>query len=179
MTNIFKSNLKGILIIILILIIGTGLVVYLTKPLSPAETQEGEEVVVQPTIPEDMKAGEIGEIGEDKTLAEVNPEAVTSPVRPPGTPFPPVVFNTSGTIISIEKDGLLMEGSGSNFEDQKSRNLNIKFTSQTLTTEKDRVTRYQGLEGLNYLSSGMLIRIESSQNIRGKTEFLATYINKI
>ncbi len=179
MTNIFKSKLKGSLLVVAVVIVGIGLSAYFTWLLAPVETEKEEEAVAQPTVPKEMKAGEVGELQEDETLAEVNPEAAVSPVRPPDSPMPPVVFNTSGTIISIEEDGLLVEGSGSNFEDQKSRILNIKFARQTITTEKGQVDRYQGLEGLNCLSPGRGIRIESSQNIRGKTEFFATYINKI
>jgi hypothetical protein len=41
------------------------------------------------------------------------------------------------------------------------------------------VSRYEGLEGLDYLNEGEEVLISSSGNIRGKTEFEASYINKI
>ena len=179
MANIFKFNLKGILIVIFILIIGAGLAIYFTWISSPTEIEKEEEVTFQPTIPEDMKAGEAGEIEEGKTLAEVNPQAVASPVRPPGTPMPAAVFDTKGEIISIEEDAVRVMGSGENFEDEKARILTVKFTAETLTFEKGQKTKYLGLEGLNHLGIGQTILVSSSENIRGKTEFTVAYINKI
>jgi hypothetical protein len=143
------------------------------------EDQKEEEIASQPTIPEAMKAGEVGEIEEGKTLAEVNPGAVANPVRPPDTPMPASVFDTKGEIVSIKKDTITVMGSGENFEDQRARELKVKFASQTITFEKGQQVRYVGLEGLEHLEIGQDILISSSENIRGKTEFTAAYINKI
>ena len=179
MTNIFKSK-KNILIIIVMVIIGVGLVFYFTRTSPPAEIEEEEEAVSQqPVVPEDMKAGEVGEIGEGKSLAEVNPQTVTSPLRPFGSSIPAVISDTKGEIISIGEEGIIVRGSGENFEDQKPRDLAVKFTNQTRTFEKGQNNSYVGLESLKYLEIGQRILISSSENIRGKTEFLATYINKI
>jgi len=112
-------------------------------------------------------------------LEEVNPKAAVSPLRPLGSPIPAVISDTKGEIISIEEDSIKVMGSGENFEDEKSRELTVRFTSETLTFEKGQKTKYLGLEGLNYLKPGEKVLISSSDNIRGKTEFLATYINKI
>ena len=128
------------------------------------------------------EAGEIGEmkdgeLGDDLTGEES--ENIENSVRPPDTVLPPVVFNTKGVIVSIEGSNIIVQGNGSNFEDQKPRVLTVKITSGTLTFEKGNTTSYQGKEGLPYLLTGDQILIESSQNIRGKIEFPAAYINKI
>jgi len=147
MTDFYKYR-KVILIIVAIVVVSASLAFYFTRPSFPIETQKEQEIVTQPVIPEAMKPGEVGEIGEDKTLAEVNPEAVTSPVRPPGAPMPAAVFDTKGEIVSIEENAVIVMGSGENFEDQKVRELKVKFTSETITFEKGQQARYVGLEGL-------------------------------
>jgi hypothetical protein len=93
--------------------------------------------------------------------------------------MPPAIFNTKGEIIGLKSDSILVKGSGENFEDQKSRTLTVKITENTIVFEKGQVSRYEGLEGLEYLNEGEEILISSSGNIRGKTEFEARYINKI
>lgn len=172
-----KSNLRNILIIaIVIVLIGIGLAVYLAW----TGQEELEEIVpLEEVIPGEMLPGEKGEIEEGKTLEEVNPEAVTNPVRPPGTSMPPMVSDTKGEIVSIENDAIKVMGSGENFEDEKARILTVKFTAETITFEKGQKIKYTGLEGLNHLEPGEKILISSSENIRGKTEFQASYINKI
>lgn len=155
-------------------VIGASLAFYFTRTLS--ETQE--EPIVQPTIPEALSPGNVGEIEEGKTLAEVNPEAIASPVRPQGSSMPAAVFDTKGEIVSIEEDAIIVTGSGENFEDQKARQLKVKFTSQTVTFGKGQQARYEGLEGLSHLEIGQKILISSVENIRGKTEFTASHINK-
>ena len=118
-----------------------------------------------------------GELGDDLTGEES--ENIENSVRPPDTVLPPVVFNTKGVIVSIEGSNIIVQGNGSSFEDQKPRVLTVKITSGTLIFEKGNIASYQGKEGLLYLLTGDQVLIESSQNIRGKTEFPAAYINKI
>jgi len=174
-----NPTLKLILMSIAIVVIVVILVYYFGRLLSPAETQEENGIITQPTIPEAMKPGEVGEIEEGKTLAEVNPEALTSPVRPLGASIPASVFDTKGEIVLVERDAVKVMSSGENFEDQRARELRVKFASQTITFEKGQQVRYVGLEGLEHLEIGQKILISSSENIRGKTEFIAAYINKI
>jgi len=142
----------------------------------------------EPSIPKEdisfsagSEAGEVGEIKQDSEddSVEADSEDAESQVRPPDTAIPPVVFNTKGVIVAIEGSDILVQGNGSNFEDQKPRVLTVKITSGTLIFEKGNTISYQGKEGLPYLLSGDQILIESSQNIRGKIEFPAAYINKI
>lgn len=179
MANNFKFNLRNLLIAISVLILlGIGLALYLIW-VAPESEDEGVVGPDPSNVSEGMKAGTEGEIEEGKTLEEVNPEAIPSPVRSPGTPMPPSVFDTKGEILTIGSEGLTVRGTGENFEDQKSRNLTVKITSQTVTFEKGREERYEGLEGLDHLEIGETILISTSENIRGKTEFEASYINKI
>ena len=137
------------------------------------------------TISKDAAPGQTGELEQkpgqtkDQALAEANPTALDNPVLPPGTAMPSVIFNTQGTIVSVQSDGLTIQGDGSNFEDQKARELTIKVDEKTSIFEKNNAIKYVGLAGLKYLSAGERVLIESSQNIRGKTEFIATYVNKI
>lgn len=104
---------------------------------------------------------------------------IERPTRPPELPLPPVVFNTGGKIIQIGQDFILVDGNGSNFEDQKPRTLKVKISQNTITNEKNYIQRYQGFEGLRHLRVGDEISIESLENIREKTEFEASYITKL
>jgi len=143
----------------------------------------------EPPVPKEdtsFSAGsEAGEIGETEDgdpggdLIKTDLEDTENQVRPPDTAIPPVIFNTKGVIVAMERSSIIVQGNGSNFEDQKPRVLTIKITSGTLISEKGGTASYQGTEGLFYLLPGDQVLIESSQNIRGKTEFPAAYINKI
>ena len=142
-----------------IIIFWIGFFVTSSKP-TPAKIEE-ESI---PFAEETLQPGEIGESKEgEKPLVEL----------------PPVISNTSGTVKEIQKDRLIILGSGSNFSDQKSRELILIFTDSTITFEPGQKVQYQGLEGLKHLKIGDFIAISSSENIRGKTEFLVNYVNKI
>jgi hypothetical protein len=173
----FKFNLKAFLIIFVAIVLVSSVIAFYLVRFSPEKEEADEQSTT--TLSEKMESGEEGEIEEGKTLEEVNPEAVTSPVRSPGTAMPSAVFNTKGEIIELRSDSILVKGSGENFEDQKSRTLTVKITEETIVFEKRQESRYEGLEGLEYLNEGEEILISSSGNIRGKTEFEAGYINKI
>jgi len=115
-------------------------------------------------IPEEFKPGETGEPKEgEKPLIEL----------------PLVISNTSGTVKEIKKDRLIILGDGSNFSDQKPRELTLILTDSTITFEPGQKIKYEGLEGLKHLKAGDLISISSPENIRGKTEFIVNYINKL
>lgn len=174
----FKSNLKKALIVAVVILAIIAIIAIYFVLTAPKE-KTIEEVVTEETVPEQMKPGIVGEIEEGKTLEEVNPAAATLPLRSPGSPTPSIISDTKGEIVSIEDDGIMVMGSGENFEDQKARTLTVKFTEETITFEKGQKIKYVGLAGLNYLKGGEQILISSSENIRGKTEFTADYINKI
>jgi len=159
---------QNILTIILILI-NLGVVIFWInfwfelKKAPPSkiveETKQTEEIA------EPYKPGEIGEIPEEKIKEEEIPS------------LPQIIFNTTGVISQIKSDRLIVQGSGSNFVDQKQRELIIIFTDSTITFEKGQKIEYQGLDGLLHLQEGMEILIEGEENIRGKTEFKARTIN--
>jgi len=187
-SNLFLGTKKKRIILIVlmaILIIAIWLAIYFNLSSKEEENLPEEIVSVEEQTSSVMKSGDVGGLPkeegktEEEILREVNPEAIDHPVRAPETQMPSVIFNTTGVVVSIQEDGIIIEGNGSNFEDQKSRNLNIKFTDKTIIFEKGKVVRYQGLDGLNYLFAGDKVSIESLENIRGKTDFSASYINKI
>jgi hypothetical protein len=144
---------------------------------TPAKSQEAVSTAAAP--------GQSGELEQkpgqtkEQALAEANPSVLDNPVLPPGTQMPSTIFNTQGAVVSVQADGITIQGDGSNFEDQKARELTIKFDEKTSISEKNNTARYAGLAGLKHLSAGDNVLIESSENIRGKTELTATYVNKI
>lgn len=109
------------------------------------------------TLEERLKPGTIGE---EETLA----------------PIPSIVSNTTGIISKIESNRLIIQGSGSNFADQKPRTLTLIFTDSTITKKLGTKVEYQGLQGLKQLKAGMTISIMGAENLRAKTEFEAEYI---
>ena len=127
----------------------------------------GEKPVKE--IAEPFKPGEIGEI---KVKEETGQE---TPLVTPTTPF--IIFSTTGTILEVENDRLIVKGDGFNFADQKPRELTVIFTDSTVTINKNQMEEYQGLAGLKYLKEGMEILIQGEENIRGKIEFTARAIN--
>ena len=177
----FKSNLKKALIAgVVILIVVAIIAIYFALTAEKKKIkEEATPEELSSEVPEEMQAGEEGELEEGKTIEEVNPEAIVNPVRSPGTPMPPVVSDTKGEIVSVAEDAITVAGSGENFEDQKARTLTVKFTEGTITFEKGQKIKYEGLAGLKHLSPDEQVLISSSENIRGKTEFTADYVNKI
>jgi len=154
---------KKLIILVAILVVSmiiSGLLIY--SLWLKAKILQIEKTIPKPQIvrPEDFGAGKIGEITEEKNLS-----------------LPPAVFNTTGIINEIKKDGLIVQGSGSNFADQVPRTLTLIFTEATTVFEPGQKVFYQGLEGLKYLKPGMEILIDGDENIRGKTEFKTKTIN--
>ena len=132
------------------------------KKVPPPKITENPKQVEEIATP--FKKGEIGEPKEGEK---------------PQTELPLVISNTSGTVKEIKKDRLIVLGDGSNFSDGKQRDLTLIFTDSTVTFEPGQKIKYQGFEGLKHLKVGDQISISSSENIRGKTEFIVNYINKL
>jgi len=157
---------QNILTIILILI-NLGVVIFwinfwfgLKKVSQPKITESPKQIE---EIAGPFERGEVGEPkGEEKAQIEL----------------PPVISNTSGTVKEIEKDRLMILGDGSNFSDQKPRELTLILTDSTITFEPGQKVKYEGFDGLKHLKISDQISISSSENIRGKTEFTISYINK-
>ena len=118
-----------------------------------------------PMLPELLRAGNIGELTDD----EMEERGIS--------PIPSVIFNTSGTITQVKTDHLLVEGSNLNFVDKEPRTITVLFNESTQTAGSEQAVKHEGFDGLDYLEPGMKILIESNENIRGKVEFYANYIN--
>jgi len=87
-------------------------------------------------------------------------------------PLPPIIFNTSGVIVEIKSDQIIIVGNGSNFNDEIPRELSIIFSNDTIVfVSGDQKIKYEGLGGLQNLKVGDEILVSGKENIRGKTEF--------
>jgi hypothetical protein len=161
LTETQQNFLTTILILLNIGIVIFWIHFWLTwsKAISPKITK-----LSSTTVAESFKPGRIGEPKEGEK---------------PQVELPPVISNTAGIIKEIQKDKIIILGDGSNFSDQKPRELTLIFTDSTITFEPGQKVKYKGLEGLKHLNPGDKIRISSSENIRGKTEFLVNYVNKL
>ena len=155
---------QNILTVILVLF-NLGIIIFwisfwfkLSKP-APAVVQKPTQVG---EIPEQLRPGEIGEVvAGEKPLIEL----------------PITIFNTSGVIKEIQKDRLIILGEGTNFSDQKARELTLLFSESTTTFDGKEL--YQGFAGLKYLKVGDLITLQATENIRGKTQFFVDRVNKL
>ncbi len=181
-----QESKKSLLIIIIAVALLAGLIFLVQyqkaqnsqiKKGGKSEESKAVETPVPIVAPKDVGAGKTGETKE--TLK--GEETVVLPPEPGGPPqiLPPVIFNESGTIKEIKKDSLVIAGTGYNFADQKPRDLTLKFTAVTKTKTKDKTKFWLGFEGLKNLAVGDEINFESPENIRGKTEFEVSYINKL
>lgn len=177
----FNSDLQKILIIssfsmILAMIIVLSASIDRIKNIEKEIVSLKKSVQYQPKLPasEILKVGTVGE-AKEASIGEGSDMSVQD------VQIPSVVFNTTGTILEIQSNRLIVKGDGTNFADSVIRDLNAVFTSQTITfiTENQGIVEYRGLEGLKYLKIGNNILIEGSENLRGKTEFKVKTINVI
>jgi type II secretory pathway component PulC len=99
-------------------------------------------------------------------------EEVPVPVNELGA----ILFDTIGVIQEIQQDRIIVMGDGTNFADQKPRQLSLLFTLETNVFLADR-KHYVGLAGLEQLQPGIQILIRGAENIRGKIEFRVLNIN--
>jgi len=162
------SQTQQNIITVILVLFNIGIIVFWInfwiglKKISPPKITEKPKQAEE--IAEPFKKGETGEPkGEEKPQIEL----------------PPVISNTSGAVKEIKKDRLIVLGDGSNFSDQKPRDLTLIFTDSTITFEPGQKIKYEGFEGLKHLKVGDQISISSSENIRGKTEFIVNYVNKL
>jgi len=168
MPKVNKNIIIGIVIAVILIFISIIIYDFWQKD-KIAQVEVPAEVPVEvQTIEEILAPGKIGEI--EKT-------EITEGVQI--SELPQVIFNIEGTIIEIKTDRLIVQGSGSNFTDQKPRELTLIFTDETITFETGQKAQYQGMEGLKHLKIGEEVNISSPENIRGKTQFKVDYINKL
>ncbi|GEM_PF-2629877 len=160
-----------IILIILIVLIAGIILNYIFSPrsqISQFQTPQTRTPPITPPIEEVLQPGTIGETEKSEILGE------GSVVE-----LPQVIFNTTGKILQIQSDRIIVQGDGFNFQDQKPRELTLIFTEETLTFEPGQKVKYQGFEGLKHLKIGGEIAISSPENIRGKTQFIVGTINKL
>jgi len=194
----YLKEKKVVVILLLAAVLIIGLTVYFAKHFR-AEEKVGKEKIATPAseTPEVKLPLQPGEVGEPKKLTKAEEEAAWQKLKekilsslPSPTPtqpsptvvptiasLPPVIFNTTGTITEVKADRIIVAGSGSNFVDQLPRDLNVIFTRETTTFSLGQTLQVQGFGGLKKLVPGMKISIQGDENIRGKTEFKARYIN--
>ena len=121
---------------------------------------------------EQSGAGIVGEITikDEKTGAEGPLVSAT---------MPPVISGASGIVSEIKDDRIILRGSGTNFADNVQRDITAIFNEQTVVFEKNQAARWNGLAGLKQIKEGNRVLVESSENIRGKTEFTVSYVNMV
>lgn len=90
--------------------------------------------------------------------------------------LPLAIFSTTGEVVEMKSDKLIIRGSGSNFADGVSREIIGLFSEETSVFDKSNVKHPIG-DGESYLMPGSAVMVESSENIRGKAEFFLKTIS--
>jgi len=106
-----------------------------------------------------FKGGDIGEKADSEKFSNL----------------PLLIFTVNGPIKEVGLWYIVIEA-GSNFADQKIRDIKVIFTERTITMKIGGKEKYPALEGLKLLKPGMQVLIQAEENIRGKVEFNADYV---
>ena len=161
---------KPKIIYILVILILAVLLVYLGYFLGSREKEVSQSEKPEVLALQEYKAGDVGEImAKDEETGEESPLVSST--------MPPVIFSTTGTVLEIKSDRVIIRGDGTNFADRVPRTLTVIFAADTLTFNKNQTFRWTGLAGLKQFQSGERVLIEGAGNIRGKTEFNVRTIN--
>ena len=162
-----KTIYLTLLVVVSLIIIGALL--YFLVP----QGQRGPEINSQGLSATEAEKDSAGPAGE---VMVANPETgVEEPLKT--ATMPPALFNAQGTITKVYSNGLTMKTAGYSFADGQSREVDVLYAEQTVTTMADRSSKYKGLVGLSHLRVNQQVLIESDENIRGKLKFKANYIN--
>ena len=164
------SKLYLFLIILgVVIVIGLGVYFIFFAPVNPFSGKISSAGLSVTEI-EKEEAGSIGEVfvKDEETGEEVPLKTAT---------MPPALFNFAGTVKEVLANGLIIVGDGHSFADNQPRELTILFRDETVTTSADRQGRFAGLVGLDHLTVGQRVLIESDENIRGKLKFQVNYLN--
>ena len=152
-----------------VVVIGLGVYFIFFAPVNPLSGKISS-AGLSVTETEKEEAGSIGEVfvKDEETGEEVPLKTAT---------MPPALFNFAGTVKEVLANGLIIVGDGHSFADNQPRELTILFRDETVTTSADRQGRFAGLVGLDHLTVGQRVLIESDENIRGKLKFQVNYLN--
>lgn len=168
MIKIDKKNTPIIILIALVLIEGFFIYFFWEKKETLRKKYETPMVVST----NDFNRGTEGEIMiKNEQTGQEEPIASSD--------MPSLIFSTSGTILQIKEDSLIIAGTGNNFADLAPRALTVLINEQTTTFTDKGSLAWKGKYGLSRLQPGMEILLGSSENIRGKTKFIAKDINII
>lgn len=154
-------------LLLVILLISLFFILTLNKKNSLIEEYKGKYEGLTESILNPPQLDEGGTVGE------------VEDVKPSSRLISQTIYSTSGTITKIGEDFVSIRGIGDNFVDQQSRQLKVLVDEATIITNKDRTQRVIGLDGLGLLKLKDSVIVKSPQNIRGRTEFSAKYINVI
>jgi len=173
--NLTQKQIVGIVGVLLALSVVAGFIFYsLGKQAAQEVVIEVEEEITQDTI--FRGTGMIGETEESTEKVAANQEEPQPIVENEISFF---VFNTDGTVQQINPQSVVMLGSGVSFADGVPRSLTVQVTPETIFNNYNNpgVVQATGLNGLQLLTIGDTIQVESPTNIRGYNTFTASYIS--
>lgn len=84
--------------------------------------------------------------------------------------LPKDIFSTTGIVLEIKEDAIIIQSDGHSFADGIGRELTCLTQDSMFVIDKNKV-KHQGIDSLNALEIGDEILIKSTENIRGKIEF--------
>ena len=159
------GSLVAIFAVILIVIVG-GVFYFSNSKNSQSGEYSGDisfsyQVTNSPTEKQ-LESGDVGEIMVDNGNGSI-------PLIEPTIPYS--IFSTTGKIVELNGEELVVDGSGTNFADGSARRLTGAFLETTLTLTKSPVKYYKGKNGIDMLNEGSTVLLMSGENIRGKIEF--------
>ena len=167
--NILDFTKKYHLVFIIVLLIFVLLLINHISVLNKEIASLYQESLPETISSQESGAGNVGEVMvKDEKTGEEAP--LVSPI------MPPEIFSTTGIVIEVKTDKVIVKGEGTNFADGKARVLTVIFTDETISFAKTSSFRQTGAIGLKQFESGMQVLIGSSENIRVKTEFKAKTI---
>lgn len=156
-----KNNFFVIILVSLFVLIAIIFVLIAYNKKNSVQSQKVEAVSEVGLIKNSLDEGDVGKVV--STESEM---------------FENVITETYGVIQRIERDRVIVLGSGSNFEDGVEREITLLFVKETKVDDIETGFRHKGIEGLEYLEEGMVIDIVGVGNIKGKVEFEVDYIEK-
>ncbi len=156
---------KNIFIIIALAILALAIFFYIIGSNNTDQPVVDNSQLGQPLFNKELEPGIIGETVSENAGAQGEvEEIVTSPVLPKD------IFSTTGIILEIKPDSIVIQSDGHSFADGNSRKLTCLAQESMFVIDESKV-KHQGIESLSELEIGDEILIKSSENIRGKVEF--------